>query len=65
VRRVVRPGESLSQLVNEAYGRVDARIIAAVLAHNPGVADADRILAGDVIVLPPAAVLEARSAPSP
>lgn len=50
--RVVQPGENLTRLLLDIYGRCDAPLIRAVQARNPGIVDVNMILTGQTLVFP-------------
>lgn len=50
--RVVRPGENLTRLVTELYGRCDERLLLAVQVRNPFITDVNMILTGQQLVFP-------------
>lgn len=50
--REVQPGENLTRLLTEVYGHCDVPLIRAVLARNPGLSDANKILTGQELVFP-------------
>ena len=55
--RVVKEGETLSNLIREVYGistkaALDASLIEFVRQHNPAITDSDLIIAGSVIQFP-------------
>jgi poly-beta-1,6-N-acetyl-D-glucosamine biosynthesis protein PgaD len=51
--RVVEKGDTLSGLLVKRYGFYDHTLLHTVLKKNPVVKNADRILVGDKIILPP------------
>ena len=48
----VKPGDTLSRLLARVYGRASQDLLQRTLQANPGISDANKILAGDTIVLP-------------
>jgi general secretion pathway protein A len=52
VVRVVRKGDTLSELITETYGFSSGKLLAFVRENNPSIRNADRIAVGDRIVFP-------------
>ena len=50
--RVVKKGDNLTKLTQEAYGSVDADLLAWVRKNNPQITDIDRLLIGTRVVFP-------------
>ncbi|MDY6823878.1 MAG: tetratricopeptide repeat protein [Thermodesulfobacteriota bacterium] len=50
--RTVKPGDTLSGLCREVYGRYDDKIAENVLAANPEISDMNALKAGQTIVFP-------------
>ena len=52
----VKSGDILSKLIAEAYGSVDSEKISFVKAHNPEIADVNKIEIGQKIFFPPLSI---------
>jgi len=50
---VVEEGDNLTRIISRTYGRYDTALLSAVLQQNPEVQNPDRLVAGQVIKLPP------------
>jgi general secretion pathway protein A len=51
--RIVSPGDTLTQLATQVYGRVDRAAMEWVKHHNPAITDIDRLQVGQLIEFPP------------
>jgi nucleoid-associated protein YgaU len=51
--RIVAPGDTLSLLSTQVYGRMDRAALDWVKHHNPAITDIDRLLVGQIIEFPP------------
>jgi len=50
---VVKEGDNLTRIISQTYGRYDTALMSAVLEQNPEIQNPDRLVAGQVIKLPP------------
>lgn len=52
VRKIIKKGETLSELAREVYGTSGPQIIGLLKQHNPHIKDPDRIMVGDEVNFP-------------
>jgi len=50
--RIIKRGETLSSIIRDTYGVVNAHLFELIRQNNPQITDADRILAGGQLFLP-------------
>jgi general secretion pathway protein A len=55
---VVRPGDTLSKIMEKTYGRYHKSMLREVLRRNPQIRNPEVILAGQVIEMPPVSAFE-------
>jgi general secretion pathway protein A len=55
---VVRPGDTLSKIMEKTYGRYHKSMLTEVLRRNPQIRNPEVILAGQVIEMPPVSAFE-------